>query len=301
MKVGISPNYLKTEIFSFIDIFIRKLTSAGIEFVLSEAALKIKNTKKEYWNQFHIFNDEELAKECDVVVSIGGDGTLLQTAFYSRKYQTPLLGVNFGKLGFLAEFETSKIDELIAYLKKGELKIERRNALEAECLSEKSDELYAINDIVIDRGRYPKMIEITIEIDSENVSTFSADGIIIATPTGSTGYSLSTGGPIVNPQTEAITLSPISAHTLSMRPLVISSHQNIIIKAESLFEDVQVICDGQRVNYLKSPSIIKISRSKNDLMLVHNQEKHYFEILRKKLYWGLDLRAQNNEKNNPKI
>ena len=294
MKIGITPNYLKTEIFSFVDRFIGKLIDAGIEFVLSESALKIKNVKKDYWKNFSIIGDDILADHCDVIVSIGGDGTLLQTAYYSRKYNTPLLGVNFGKLGFLAEFETAKIDELIDYLSKGELMIEHRNALSAVCLSQKSEELYAINDIVIDRGRYPKMIEISIEIDSEKVSTFSADGIIIATPTGSTGYSLSTGGPIVNPQTEAITLSPISAHTLSMRPLVISSSQKIIIKAESLFEDVQVISDGQRVNYLQSPSIIEISRSKNDLKLVHNKDKHYFEILRKKLLWGLDLRAQNN-------
>jgi NAD+ kinase len=139
------------------------------------------------------------------------------------------------------------------------------------------------------------MIEISIKIDNEYVATFSADGIIIATPTGSTGYSLSTGGPIVNPKTEAITLSPISAHTLTMRPLVISSNQVITIEAKSLFQDVQIICDGQRVNYLKSPSEIKISKSNNDLQLVHNCDKHYFEILRKKLYWGLDVRAQNND------
>ena len=296
MKIGISPNYVKPAIFGFIEIFISKLNKAGIDFVLSEAVLKIEESDEEYWKDFKVYDNETLAQKCDVVVSIGGDGTLLQTAFYSRKFQTPLLGVNFGKLGYLAEFETSKIDELIDYLKNGNLVLERRNALEGECISEDSDELYAINDIVIDRGRYPKMIEITIEIDSENVSTFSADGIIIATPTGSTGYSLSTGGPIVSPQTEAVTLSPISAHTLSMRPLVISSNQNILIKAESPFEDVQVICDGQRVNYLKSPAIIKIFRSKNDLVLVHNKDKHYFEILRKKLYWGLDLRAQNNGK-----
>jgi len=139
------------------------------------------------------------------------------------------------------------------------------------------------------------MIEISIKIDNEDVSTFSADGIIIATPTGSTGYSLSTGGPIVNPQTEAITLSPISAHTLSMRPLVISSYQEVVIKAISPFADVQVICDGQRVSFLKSPASIKITRSKHHLKLVRNSNKHYFEILKKKLYWGLDVRTLNNE------
>ncbi|MDX1699447.1 MAG: NAD(+)/NADH kinase [Melioribacteraceae bacterium] len=295
MKLGIFANYLKTEIFTFIELLVSKLKNAEIEYAFSEAILNIKDVPLNYWDDFKIFKDEDLAKNCDIVVSIGGDGTLLHTAYLSRNYDTPLLGVNFGKLGYLAEFETGKIDELIDYLKSGNMIIERRNALEAKCITEDYPDLYAINDIVIDRGKYPKMIEISIKIDNEYVATFSADGIIIATPTGSTGYSLSTGGPIVNPKTEAITLSPISAHTLTMRPLVISSNQEITIEAKSLFDDVQIICDGQRVNYLKSPSEIKISKSNNDLQLVHNCDKHYFEILRKKLYWGLDVRAQNND------
>ncbi|MCB9210140.1 MAG: NAD(+)/NADH kinase [Ignavibacteriales bacterium] len=294
MKIGISPNYLKNDIFDFIVSLVEKLKNAEIEFVFGDSVLKIKNSDKDFWKPFQVFKEEELSENCDIIVSIGGDGTLLQVAYNSRFTKTPLLGVNFGKLGYLAEFETGKIDGLINYLKKGNLIIEKRNALDAACVSEDCKQLYAINDIVIDRGKYPKMIEITIEIDNEYVSTFSADGIIIATPTGSTGYSLSTGGPIVNPQTEAITLSPISAHTLSMRPLVISSNQTVVIKATSLFKDVQVICDGQRVSFLNSPATIKISKSKNDLRLVHNIDKHYFEILRKKLYWGLDLRSVNN-------
>ena len=294
MKIGISPNYLKPEIFVFVEQLLQKLQNAGIEFVISESVLKIKETSNEFWNGFQLISDEELANNCDVIVSIGGDGTLLQNAYNARNSNTPLLGVNFGKLGFLAEFDTGQIDKLIESLKNEEIIIEQRNTLSAECLSEKGDELYAINDIVIERGKYPKMIEISIEIDDEYVSTFSADGIILATPTGSTGYSLSTGGPIVNPLTESITLSPISAHTLSMRPLVISSEQSVIIKAESQYEAVRVICDGQRVNYIKSPAIVKITKSANALRLVRNNNKSYFEILRKKLYWGLDLRAQNS-------
>jgi len=294
MIIGISSNFQKDEIFEFVDNLISKLIKAEIDFVLSDTVLNIENVESDYWDNYKIYKEHSFAKYCDVVVSIGGDGTLLQTAYYSRRFQKPLLGVNFGKLGFLAEFETGNIDKLIDYLKNGELLIEKRNALAAESLSQNCGELYAINDIVIDRGKYPKMIEISIEIDNEDVSTFSADGIIIATPTGSTGYSLSTGGPIVNPQTEAITLSPISAHTLSMRPLVISSNQQVVIKAKSLYEDVQVISDGQRVNFLKSPATIKITKSKHDLQLVHNKDKHYFEILKKKLHWGVDLRLLNN-------
>lgn len=294
MIIGITPNYFKTDIFSFVDNLITKLINAQIKFVLSESVEKLNNSPKYYWKNFKLYPEDNLANHCDVIMSIGGDGTLLQSAYNSRYSETPIIGVNFGKLGFLAEFETSKIDELINYLKSKDLVIESRNALDAICLSEESEELYAINDIVIDKGMYPKMIEITIEIDGEYVSNFSADGIIVATPTGSTGYSLSTGGPIVNPQSDSIILSPISAHTLTMRPLVISSNQKVVIKAKSEFENVQVICDGQRVSKLKSPVTIKITKSKHDLKLVHNVNKHYFEILRKKLYWGLDIRVLNN-------
>ncbi len=297
MKLGISPNYLKEDIFKFLQNLLSKLQEAKLDFVLSSNVKKISCFNSVYWNEYKLVKETELAKHCDIVISIGGDGTLLQSAYNSRKYNTPLLGVNFGKLGFLAEFETGKLDELINYLKSGKLVIAKRNALEGSCISEKCKKLYAINDIVIERGKYPKMIEITIEIDGRYVSTFSANGIIIATPTGSTGYSLSTGGPIVSPLTEAITLSPISAHTLSMRPLVVSCNQTVVIKAKSLFEDVQVICDGQRVSFLKSPAEIKITKSKHDLKLVHNKDKEYFEILRKKLYWGMDLRSLNNGEN----
>jgi len=294
MIVGITTNFQKKEIIPFLKELIRKLISAEISFVVSDSVLKSENNSEIDWKNIKLIKDEILSQNCDVIISIGGDGTLLNTAFHARLTQTPLIGVNFGKLGFLAEYDTDRIDEVITNLKKGNLIIEKRITLQGKCLSEESDTFYAVNDIVIDRGKYPKMIEITIEVDNEYVSTFSADGIIISTPTGSTGYSLSTGGPIVNPRTQAITLSPISPHTLTMRPLVISSDQKVVIKAFSPYQNVQVICDGQRVSYLKTVAAIEIIKSEYDLNLVHNIHKRYFEILRKKLYWGLDIRNNNN-------
>jgi NAD+ kinase len=136
------------------------------------------------------------------------------------------------------------------------------------------------------------MIELTIKVDNDYVSTFSADGIIVATPTGSTGYSLSTGGPIVNPKADAITISPISPHTLTMRPLVLSSNQKIEIQVRSP-ELVQVSCDGQRVHYFDSPVTLEIFKSNKPVRLIHSTKTNYFEILRNKLYWGLDIRKNN--------
>ncbi len=297
MIVGIIPNHQKKEIFQFLKTLLQKLSDANLQIVLSNSVLKLNSDSKNDWSKFKLVREEDLANNCDVIISIGGDGTLMHTAYISRYSQIPLIGVNFGKLGFLTEYDTGKIDDLVSNLRKGNLIIEKRMGLHGKCLSEETEPSYAVNDIVVDRGRYPKMIEISIEIDNEYVSTFSADGIIIATPTGSTGYSLSTGGPIVNPQTHAITISPISPHTLTMRPLVVSSNQKVIVKAYSPYESVQIICDGQRVSHVKTPAIFEITKSEFDLNLVHSTSKHYFEILRKKLYWGVDIRNSKNGKN----
>ncbi len=294
MTLGIIPNTSKENVFKILDELLTRLKEENIDFIISETIRQLDEVSEEYIKEIRLYPNNKIAEHCDVVISIGGDGTLLQTAYDTRFSSTPLLGLNYGKLGFLAEFDINNMEELIYHLKKDDLIIEDRNALEGICTSEKSRKLYAINDVVIDRGRYPKMIEITVLVDDEYVATFSADGIIIATPTGSTGYSLSTGGPIVNPKTKSITLSPISPHTLTMRPLVISSNQKVTIKANSPYENIQVICDGQRVEYYKPTAIIEITKSKNILRLIHKNEKHYYEILRKKLYWGIDIRNPNN-------
>ena len=156
----------------------------------------------------------------------------------------------------------------------------------------KADKLYAINDIVIDKGGWPKMIELTVWVDGEYVTTFSADGLIVATPTGSTGYSISVGGPIVSPKADVITLSPISPHSLTVRPFVLPSSQEIIIKADSPYKEVQVSCDGQRVFDFSPPAEIKICKSERSLKLVHTSLTTYFETLRDKLMWGIDLRIK---------
>ena len=134
------------------------------------------------------------------------------------------------------------------------------------------------------------MIELKLQVDDDYVTTFSADGIIIATPTGTTGYSLSAGGPIVSPAADAIVVNPISPHTLTMRPLVLSSKQKIIVTVDSPYKTIQINTDGQRVHYYKPPSTIEIYKSDIPLKLVHTNKTNYFETLRNKLYWGLDIR-----------
>lgn len=295
MTIGIIPNTSKPNIWKIVKILVQKLENAGLNFLISESIMDSEYTGDQKLNGAVILDHDELFEQSDVVISIGGDGTMLNTAFETRKTETPLIGINYGKLGFLAEFDINNIDTLVDSLKKGNFVVEERMALEGFCREDLDEDLYAVNDIVIDRGRWPKMIEMEVKADDEYVSTFSADGIIIATPTGSTGYSLSTGGPIVSPKSDVITLSPISPHTLTMRPLVLASSQKISITARSPHTTIQVICDGQRVNYFKPPTTIEIYKSKKHIKLVHTKNNNYFEILRNKLFWGLDVRA--NKKN----
>lgn len=292
--IGIIPNIDKPDILNTLTKIIEDLIKNDLSFVISDPILKYRDRFNKQLAESKFLPQDELIKSSDFVISIGGDGTMLATAYIVRNSATPILGVNIGKLGFLAEFDIQSFSEFIPEIKTKNYIIEERMALIGSIEEASSYELYAINDIVIDKGPWQKMIELTIKVDDDYVSTFSADGIIIATPTGSTGYSLSTGGPIVNPLADVITLSPIAPHTLTMRPLVISSRQRISIIVKSPHQKIQVSCDGQRVHSYNSPSNINILKSAQPFRLVHSSRTNYFEILRNKLYWGLDVRKTNN-------
>ncbi|KAF0142267.1 MAG: NAD(+) kinase [Stygiobacter sp.] len=262
MIIGIIPNITKSEVNEIIERIVSEIINNGLDYVLSDSILNTSADLLKKFDSSKIVTLEKLSSISDMVVSIGGDGTMLNTAYSVRGSGTPILGVNFGKLGFLAEFDIESFSEFMCDVKTSNYIVEERVALIGTSAGI-SESLYAINDLVIDKGSWSKMIELTVFVDDEYVTTFSADGIIIATPTGSTGYSLSTGGPIVNPQADVITLSPIAPHTLTMRPLVISDKQKITIKVNSQHDTIQVSSDGQRVNFIKPPATICIYEKTN--------------------------------------
>lgn len=295
MIIGIIPNTTKENITKVVSEICQKFQKANISFLISNSMYYLADKLSVSVSKDAFVENKEIGKKCDIVISIGGDGTMLNTAYEISSSRTPILGLNLGKLGFLTEFEVNDIDNFIEEVKNDKFGIEERITLDAVCDQKPGEVLHAINDIVIDKGKWPKMINLTIKVDDEYVATFSADGLIVATPTGSTGYSLSTGGPIVSPKAKAIVISPISPHTLTMRPIVLDSDQRIVITAESEHTSIQVNCDGQRVYTFNPPVNLKISKSSHPIKLVHNKHNEYFEILRKKLYWGLDVR-QNSEK-----
>ncbi|MCH7773127.1 MAG: NAD(+)/NADH kinase [Bacteroidetes bacterium] len=290
MLIGIIANITKENVFSVVSSFIKELKRNNLEYLLTKTLMEDKDKLKIELDEDFLSDDKEIYEKSDLIISIGGDGTMLTTAYHALSYDKPVLGLNLGKLGFLAEVDISQMDIIIKDIKEGNYQVQERMVLTADCDTYPGEKLIAINDIVIDKGGWPKMIEITARVDGEYVSTFSADGVIIATPIGSTGYSLSTGGPVVSPSAGAITLSPISPHSLTMRPLVLSSEQEIVIKADSPHNEIQISCDGQRVYHVPPPLEIKIVKSEKPLKLIHTSVTTYFETLRNKLLWGIDVR-----------
>lgn len=294
MILGIIPNLTKDGVFEVVSSLLDRMEKLGFDYFLSDSLLEFRDLLNPNLQDVKFQSDVDVARLSDIIISIGGDGTVLSIAYLSREYDTPIAGINLGKLGFLAEYEIHSIDRFLNELKNKDYKIGERVALEGTCVGSECD-LYALNDIVVDKGIYPKMLEMTVKADDDYVSTFSADGLVIATPTGSTAYSLSAGGPIVSPKSDVIILAPVAPHSLTMRPLVLSGKQKLQITINDHPEKVRVSCDGQRVHNLNVPLQIEIIRSKGSLKLVHTKSINYFKILRKKFFWGLDVRTISNE------
>lgn len=290
MIIGIIANTTKKEVFSVVSDLVKVLKENEFDYLLSDDILFHKKLLKEKLKESKFVDEDKLCRRSDLIISIGGDGTMLASAYHAQFYNKPVFGVNLGKLGFLVDANIDQLEMFIEELKSKKYSVDERMVIEGECIGHKVEKLYAINDIVFDKGGWPKMIELTITVDGEYVTTFAADGLIAATPTGSTGYSISVGGPIVSPKSDVITLSPVSPHSLSIRPLVLPSSQEIIIRADSLHKEVHVNCDGQRVFAFAPPLEIKITKSKRPLKLIHTSFNSYFETLRTKLLWGIDLR-----------
>lgn len=229
---------------------------------------------------------ESLAARVDLIVAIGGDGTLLSVARATGTRSVPILGVNLGRLGFLTEIN---LDELFPSLDKvlaGELKIESRMRLEVHAM--RGDEqlacFYALNDAVITNVALSRMIDLEAHADGVKVTTYHADGLIVSTPTGSTAYSLSAGGPLLVPDLEAILLTPICPHSLTQRPLVLPLAAQIEVRV--LSQEVALTVDGQAGVELRDGDRVRVRRSDHPVDIVASPFRNRFDILHEKLRWG---------------
>ena len=231
----------------------------------------------------------EIAAEADYVITFGGDGTMLAVAQHTLLHDTPVLGVNLGKLGFLADVGVDEVFWAIEEIIEGKHSIEQRMTITGR-LDELPEEYHALNDIVIAKTGTAKIISIDAFVDDEFLASFLADGLIVSTPTGSTAYSLATGGPVVVPESNVIIISPISAHTLTARPVIVSGDSRISVCARTDEGAVMVMADG-RVHARERTSVdAEIRRGRHSVALVKNLGPKYFETLRRKLSWAQDGR-----------
>jgi len=227
---------------------------------------------------------EQVPKIVDMVLVLGGDGTLLSVAHLAAQEKVPVLGVNLGSLGFLTEVPVDEMFLTIEAFLKGNRKIVNpRQMLEAKT---KDMAYYCLNDVVINKGALARMIQCEIWIDGKEIATAKADGLIISTPTGSTAYSLAAGGPIIQPNIPAIILVPICPHTLTFRPMVISAKSVVKVKLGTGGEEVNLTLDGQRGGLLEKDDVVTVSRSELVLQLISSPKRNYFDLLKKKLGWA---------------
>ncbi len=241
-------------------------------------------------------DDLHIPVEADIIVSLGGDGTILRAARLVGAMNKPILGVNLGKLGFLAELNFDELRNSIDQLLKGRFEIEERTVLKAVYnRGNVQESLFALNDIVVDKAGSSRMIDLETYVDSEYLITYRADGIVVSTPTGSTGYCLSTGGPIISPASRVIAVSPISPHTLSARPVIVPDTSVIRVVAHSNFKQVIIAADGEASESLPPPAEFTVSLAPYKVALLKRSKNGFFSILRSKLMWGVDIRSSGSD------
>lgn len=257
-------------------------------------AIKEKNCqvfiKNEVYDKINIGTPvpkvDDIYSKSDFVVVLGGDGTILRVARKAAKYEVPILGINFGTLGYLADVERNDAYDALTKILDGDYTIEKRMMLEAY-IDKKGFEHninLALNEACITGLNFSRMIKLNVAINNKYVDTIRADGIIVSTPTGSTAYNLSAGGPILNPQTELMTITHICPHTLYSRPLVVAGDDEIRIKVVGDYNNnVQITCDGQNCVPLADGDVVVIKKSKYCTRIIKTTNRNFYDILRMKM------------------
>mgnify|MGYP001297696965 CR=1 FL=1 len=283
--------------FKNIGIFVKEKSNQDIDknaldsMVASLAKQEINiyiDKKSNYQNKLVIAKDHKSFTDIvDLIIVFGGDGTLLNSARQYLDYEIPILGVNMGNVGFLTDIKTDNFEESLKEIFTGKYKIEERNLVSAEY---NDNHIYGLNEVVIHSGAYAQLMRYRLNVNSKVVYEQRSDGLIIATPTGSTAYALSAGGPIIHPSLDVWTILPMLPQSLSSRPFVISSNENVEIELFDGPSDNAKICvDGQDDVDLPYGVKITISKMNKTLKLVHPQDNDFFEACREKLGWSLNI------------
>ena len=282
-NIGLILNTSKEKAYQVAEKVLNWLQQRDIKVIIEEkAAVEMKQIDKKA-------TCEEMKTKVDLIILFGGDGTFLYTSQHFVGTDIPLLGINLGKLGFLTEIETDELYQTLAQIINGNFEVEKRMLLDAKVKRNEKlvHESFALNDVVVNRGANARMVNIQLFINDEFVNSYRADGLIMATPTGSTAYNLSAGGPIINPQIRAIIITPICPHTLYVRPMVISEKENLKIVISGENNEMKITTDGNKVYDLINNDEIHITASNKSISMVNFPDKTFYTILHEKMRSGM--------------
>ncbi|WP_026953030.1 NAD kinase [Algoriphagus mannitolivorans] len=290
MKVALHGLSLKAEHFPQIELLFQELSSHGFEIFATDSfdrQLKMNGNKLlSYWL---LENSDEIS-QMDFIISIGGDGTLLDTVCVVGSHEIPILGLNIGRMGFLATVATDRIPEAVKYLAEGNFQIESRSLLRLDSNRRLFNGIhFALNEFTIHKRDTSSMITVHTYIDGKYLNSYWADGLIVSTPTGSTGYSLSCGGPLITPEAKSFVITPVSPHNLNVRPIIVSDDSEISFKIEGRADKFMISLDS-RSSSISSEVDLSVKKEKFSAKLVKLPHYHFFDTLRQKLNWGYDMR-----------
>ncbi|OOG69295.1 NAD kinase [Algoriphagus sp. A40] len=290
MKIALHGLALKVEFISDIERLFQELEKHQIEILVTEPldrALKMVGNKRlTYW----LIESQEELESVDFLISIGGDGTLLDAVSLVGSLEIPILGLNTGRLGFLATAATDRIGEVIEYLATGNFQIESRSLISLECNRRLFNGInFALNEFTIHKRDTSSMITVHTYIDGKYLNSYWADGLIVSTPTGSTGYSLSCGGPLITPGAKSFVITPVSPHNLNVRPIIVSDECEISFEIEGRSEKFLLSLDSRSTS-ISSETKLSVKKAHFSAKLVKLPHYHFFDTLRQKLNWGFDMR-----------
>ncbi len=284
MRVAVHSRDFHAKSLRFIEKLIDWIHPHGADVIVSD------KIKKHIGGTLKSFDHKSGMKHVDYFVSVGGDGTLLESVTYVAEQEIPILGINTGRLGFLATVSREEAEKALSLMCEGKLKTDKRTLL--KLLSEPklfNGFSFALNDFTIMKKDTSSMITVHVFVDGELLNSYWADGIIVATPTGSTGYSLSCGGPLTFPGTESFIITPVSPHNLTARPIVLSNKSEISFKIEGRSKKFLVSLDS-RFETIDDSVELKIKKAPFKVQLLQLQPHSHFNTLRQKLNWGIDIR-----------
>ncbi len=288
MRIGIHGRDFQQKSSRFIERVLTWLTQYQSEIFVSSKFQKHFKSKQDF--KLKVFEHGDNLKNLDFFISLGGDGTLLESVTYIGKNETPILGVNTGRLGFLATLSREETEKAFDNLFNRNYTVDERTML--KLVSDPklfSGCSFALNDFTIMKKDTSSMITVHVSVDGELLNSYWADGVIVSTPTGSTGYSLSCGGPLVFPESENFVVTPVSPHNLTVRPIVVSDQSELTFKIEGRSKKFLVSLDS-RFETVDESVKLKVMKERFKAHLIQLPGQHYFKTLRQKLNWGLDIR-----------